>query len=158
MNRGGRNMFTSRGRFNQRVEEDRGLTDNFNDRRQLDRFVFIPQFLIILKGCVIHRVRLFTRGLTMQFFSRSQIDRGAFRPMDVFQSRRGRHERDRSSERERCRVSEASTSRCESSSQRSRSKDRHRGKRSRSISPQSEYLKVHDRWKKFKQSQRVRTN
>ena len=49
MNRGGRNMFMSRGRFNQRVEEDRGLTDNFNDRRQLDRFVFIPQFLIILK-------------------------------------------------------------------------------------------------------------
>ena len=45
-------MFTSRGRFNQRVEEDRGFTDNFNDRRQLDRFVFVPHFLIILKCCV----------------------------------------------------------------------------------------------------------
>ena len=69
MNRGGRNMFTSRGRFNQRAEEDRGSTDNFNDRRQPDRFVFIPGVFLRggdpLKFGAFHRVKLFTKGLTV---------------------------------------------------------------------------------------------
>ena len=78
--------------------------------------------------------------------------------MDVFQSRRGRHERGRSSERDNERGSDLSTGRVESSSKRSKSRERslsQKRKRSRSKSPQSDYHKTHGRWKKFKQSQRV---
>jgi len=88
----------------------------------------------------------------------SPNEHGAFRPMDVYQSRRGRNERGRSTDRDRGRGSDNSSSRGEGNTRRSKSRDRgslQRGKRSRSTSPQSEYHKVLDRWKKFKQSQRV---
>ena len=83
--------------------------------------------------------------------------------MDVFQSRRGRNERGRSNEKERGRVGSdiggGRIPRVDSGSRRSRSRERnfsHRARRSRSKSPPPEYVKVHERWKKFKQSQRVR--
>ena len=83
--------------------------------------------------------------------------------MDTFQSRRGRNERGRSNENERGRVAGdiggGRNPRVDNGCRRSRSRERnfsHRGRRSRSKSPPPEYVKVHERWKKFKQSQRVR--
>ena len=80
--------------------------------------------------------------------------------MDVFHSRRSRNEQCRGIERGR---GESDNSggrdrRGDSMDRRSRSRDRsgHLPRiKSRSKSPQSEFLKVHDKWKKFKQSQRV---
>ena len=81
--------------------------------------------------------------------------------MDVFQSRRGRNDHGRSNERDRSRdESDISIrdNRGDSRDRRSRSREGGhplRARKSRSNSPQSEYTKVHDRWKKFKQSHRV---
>ena len=105
------------------------------------------------------KISQMSQSLSFTFvFIRSPNEHGAFRPMDVYQSRRGRNERGRSIDRDRGRGSDNSSSRGEGNTRRSKSRDRgslQRGKRSRSTSPQSEYHKVLDRWKKFKQSQRV---
>ena len=83
--------------------------------------------------------------------------------MDTFQSRRVRNEHGRSNEKERGRggsdISSGRDRRVNSPGRRSRSRERNyaqKTRRSRSKSPPSEFVKVHERWKKFKQSQRVR--
>ena len=85
--------------------------------------------------------------------------------MDTFQSRRVRNEQGRSKEKERVRggsdISSGRDRRGDSAGRSSRSRERnhtHRTRRSRSKSPPPEFIKVHERWKKFKQSQRVRYN
>ena len=98
-------------------------------------------------------------------YIRSPDDRGPFRPMDTFQSRRVRNEQGRSDEKEKGRIgsdiSSGRNRRGDSAARRSRSRERNntqRTRRSRSKSPPSEFIKVLERWKKFKQSQRVRYN